>query len=95
LTEQNIDAWRAMLDADPSMTAEQLVAPGAPAPKAPTYIDHEQTVVAASEARYLMAEKVRTGEVCGLCRGTRLWLEDGTDEAVRCPRCLPNLQGSN
>jgi hypothetical protein len=85
LTQQNADRWRAMLDADPSMTPEQLAAPPVTASTTPEFRQHEESVVAASEARYLMAEKVRTGQVCGTCRGTGQYLPDDADTMALCP----------
>lgn len=87
LTEQNVDRWRSILEADPTTTPEQLAAPPAPKPTTPSWAAFDDVTVAASEKRYELAEKVRTGEVCGLCRGTRRWLPENEMTVEPCPRC--------
>lgn len=84
LTEQNIDRWQAMLDADPTTTPEQLIdEPKKPA-NVPAWVAFDDVTVAASERRYELAEKVRSGEVCGRCRGTGRYLPDDSTVMAAC-----------
>lgn len=84
LRRQNEDAWRSLLEADPTTTAEQLAAPPTPANRRPDWVQAEESTSAAAEARYLLAERVRLGQACPSCNDTGRRYDDELDTVVRC-----------
>lgn len=89
LTEQNIDRWRSMLEADPTTTAEQLAAPPVKVSTTKPWVAAEEMTSVAAEARYKLAERVRLGFECQTCRGTKQYLPDDSTVMAPCP-CTEN-----